>query len=330
MIPTATFTRRMLAMAACAGAALASVCAPAHAQWPAAGKPVRIIVGFPAGGGADVLARAIQQPLSEKLGTPVIVENRPGAGGMTGTDYVAKSAPDGYTVYMATPGAFTIWPNLRKLPYDPVKDFAAVSLLVTMPNLLVVSPNAPFKDVRSIIAAAKAPGSKVDFASGGIATLDHIMGEQFNMLAGINMNHVAYKGTAPKVTDVMAGVVPITFADPSTKPMIESGKLRMLAVTTKKRSRLFPDTPTMEEAGVPGYEAMNWYGIVAPAASPAEAVQKMNAALVEIMARPEMRKRMEGVGMEATSSTPAEFNKLIAGERDRWGALVVKAGIKAE
>ena len=161
--------RRLLALGAYA-AAFATVSAPVFAAWPEAGKPVRIIVGFPAGGGADALARTISQALAEKIGTTVLVENKPGAGGMTGTDYVAKSSPNGYTLYMATPGSFTIWPNLRKLPYDPSKDFSAVSLLVTMPNLLVTSPNVPYKDVRSLIAAAKAPGAKIDYASGGIGT----------------------------------------------------------------------------------------------------------------------------------------------------------------
>ena len=315
-------------------AALATVVSATAAgpvlAWPEAGKPVRIIVGFPAGGGADTLARALSQSLGEKIGTPVVVENKPGAGGMLATDFVSKAAPDGYTLYMATPGSFTIWPNLRKLPYDAEKDFAAVSLLVTMPNLLVTSPNVPYRDVRSLIAAAKAPGAKMDYASGGTGTLDQIAAEQFNTLAGISLAHVAYKGTAPKLNDVMAGLVPITFSDPSAKVLIDGGKLNLLAVTTRKRSRLFPDTPTMDEAGVPGYDVMNWYGIVAPAGTPAVAVDKLNNALNEIMSRPEIRTRLEGVGMEATSSTPAEFNQLMAGERAKWAALVVKVGMKAD
>jgi len=323
--------RRILTLSACAAGAFAGLTAPAcAANWPDPSKPVRIIVGFPPGGGADVLARTIAQALAEKIGGTVIVENKPGAGGLTATEAVAKATPDGYTLYIATPGSFTIWPNLRKLNYDASKDFAAVSVLVTMPNLLVTGASTPYKNVAGLIAAAKAPDAQLNYASGGLGTIGQIAAEQFNALAGLRMTHVPYKGTAPALTDVMAGMVPITFSDPSAKSQIDGGKLRLLAVTTKNRSRLFPEVPTMAEAGVPGYDVMNWYGLVAPAGTPAEAITRLSTALSVIMAQPETRQRLENAGMEARSSTPAEFNQLMATERAKWAALITKVGMKAE
>lgn len=327
----ANFTARLTMAATTLAAALAAFGPGAQAaDFPAAGRPVRIVVGFPPGGGADVLARAIAPGLSEKLGGNIIVENRPGAGGLTATEYVAKSAPDGYTLYIATPGSFTIWPNLRKLNYDPSRDFAPISNLVAMPNLLVVSPSTPYKTVKDVIAAAKTPGGQIDYASGGVATIGQIAGEQFKLMAGLQMTHVPYKGTSPALTDVMGGLVPLTFCDPSAKGMIDSGKLRLLAVTTAKRSPLFPDTPTMDEAGVPGYDLMNWYGIVAPADTPAPVIKRLNDALVEVMARPEIQARLAAAGMEAASTTPDGFGQLMATERAKWGKLIQQVGMRAE
>ena len=299
-------------------------------QWPEASRPVRIVVGFPPGGGADVLARAIAQPLSKELGGTVIVENRPGAGGLTATEQVARAAADGYTLYIATPGSFTIWPTLRKLNYDPAKDFAWISNLVTMPNLLVTTANSPYKDVASLVAAAKAPGANINYGSGGVGTIGQIAAEQLNELANIHLKHVPYKGTAPLITDVIGGVVPITFSDPSAKSLVEAGKLRLLAVTSAKRSRLFPSTPTMAESGVPGYDLSNWYGLVAPAGTPADVVSKLNGAIRKVMVQQEVRVALEGAGMEAISTTPKEFGDHVSGERRKWAALIAKAGIKAE
>ena len=322
----------MAAGAACIAAAWGLLPAStAHAQaWPDADKPIRIVVGFPAGGGADALARAVSAPLGKALGGTVIVENRPGAGGLLATEYVAKQPADGYTVYLATPGSFTIWPSLRKLNYEPAKDFAPVSLMVTMPNLLVTGAGTPYTSVAGLLAAAKAPNARIDYASGGVGTIGQIAAEQLNVLAGLRLTHVPYKGTAPLLTDVIGGVVPITFSDPSAKALIDSGKLRLLAQTSAKRSRLFPDTPTMAEAGVPGYDLSNWYGMVAPAATPTAVVNKLNAALVQVMALPEVRNQLAGAGMEAVSSTPAGFGDHMAKERARWAALITKANIRAE
>jgi tripartite-type tricarboxylate transporter receptor subunit TctC len=302
----------------------------AHAAWPDSSKPIRVVVGFPPGGGADALARAIAPALSDQLKANVIIDNRPGAGGLIATDMVAKAAPDGYTLYIATPGSFTIWPNLRKLAYDPQKDFAPVSVLVTMPNVLVTGADTPYKDVQGLLAAVKAANGKFSYASGGNGTIGQIAAEQFKMLAGVQMQHVPYKGTTPALTDVMGGVVPITFSDPSAKPLIASGKLRVLAVTTAKRSPQFPGVPTVAEAGVPGYDVTNWYGLVAPAGTPPEVIAQLNKALVKVMADPEIRHRLAISGMDATSDTPQQFAKLLDSERTRWGDLIRRAGIQGD
>ncbi|AGU53076.1 putative Bug-like extra-cytoplasmic solute receptor, TTT family [Variovorax paradoxus B4] len=320
--------RAVLASAALALVSSFSVPAAAQSDWPS--KPVRIIVGFPPGGGADVLARAISIGLAHEINGTVIVENRPGAGGLTATEFVAKSPADGYTLYIATPGSFTIWPGLRKLNYDARKDFVAISTLVTMPNLLLTSASAPYQNVAGLIAAAKAPGAQINYGSGGVGTIGQIAAEQFNLMAGLRLTHVPYKGTAPLLSDVIGGVVPITFADPSAKSLIDGGKLRVLAVTTSQRSRLFPNVPTMAEAGVPGYDLKNWYGLVAPAGTPSDIVAKLNAALVKIMAQPDVRQRLEGAGMEATSSSPTQFTDLMNTERTKWGALIAKVGMRPE
>jgi tripartite-type tricarboxylate transporter receptor subunit TctC len=315
-------------LAAC-GAFLTLAAAPAiAANYPEARRVIKLVVGFPPGGGADSLARVVSPRLAQELNGTVIVENRPGAGGIIATDAVAKSAPDGYTLYIATPGSFTIWPNLRTLPYNAEKDFSAVSLMVTMPNILVTSPNAGFKDVNDLVAKAKA--GTISFASGGNGTIGQIAGEQFNILAGIKTQHIPYKGTAPALTDVMSGTVPFTFSDPSAKSLVTAGKLRVLAVTTTKRSSQFPGVPTMIEAGIPGYEVMNWYGLVAPAGVPADVIAKLNTALVKVMREPEVVKSLANSGMDATSSTPPEFNALIVNERAKWGDLIRRAKITGD
>ncbi|CAG9166255.1 tripartite tricarboxylate transporter substrate binding protein [Cupriavidus respiraculi] len=318
------FARRALVLS------LALLTPLAHAAWPDPSKPIRMVVGFPPGGGADALARAIAPALSDQLKANVIIDNRPGAGGLIATDIVAKSAPDGYTLYVATPGSFTIWPNLRKLSYDPQKDFAPVSVLVTMPNVLVTGADTPYKDVHGMLAAVRDANGKFSYASGGNGTIGQIAAEQFKMLAGVQMQHVPYKGTTPALTDVMGGVVPITFSDPSAKPLIASGRLRALAVTTAKRSPQFPGVPTVAEAGVPGYEVTNWYGLVAPAGTPSDIVARLNQALVKVMAEPDIRQRLAASGMDATADTPQQFAKLLATERAKWGDLIRKAGIQGD
>ena len=302
----------------------------AHAAWPDPNKPIRVVVGFPPGGGADALARAVAPALSTQLKANVIIDNRPGAGGLIATDMVAKAAPDGYTLYVATPGSFTIWPNLRKLPYDPQKDFAPISVLVTMPNVLVTGADSPYKDIHALLAAVRSANGRFSYASGGNGTIGQIAAEQLKMLTGLQMQHVPYKGTTPALTDVMGGIVPITFSDPSAKPLIASGKLRVLAVTTAKRSAQFPGVPTVAESGVPGYDVTNWYGLVAPAGTPADVIAQLNQALVKVMADPDIRQRLAVSGMDATADTPQQFARLLASERAKWGDLIRKAGIQGD
>jgi tripartite-type tricarboxylate transporter receptor subunit TctC len=315
---------------ACMAAACAVLTPAQAAGWPDAQHPLHVVVAFPPGGGADALARAVQPDLAKVLGTNVIVDNRPGAGGIIGTDYVAKADPDGYTVYIATPGTFTIWPNLRKLPFDPVKDFAPISVMVTMPNLLVTGPNASFKSVKELIGDARANKQVIHYASGGVGTIGQMAAEELNLKAGIHMVQVPYKGTAPALTDVMSGVVQLTFSDPAAKALLASGKLKLLAVTTAHRSAQFPDTPTIAEEGVPGYEVQNWYGMVAPAKTPPDVIATLNAALVKVMAMPDVKKRLAVYGMAPTSSTSTQFADLMEHERARWGALIKQANIKAQ
>jgi tripartite-type tricarboxylate transporter receptor subunit TctC len=202
--------------------------------------------------------------------------------------------------------------------------------MVTMPNLLVTGATTPYTSVASLLTAAKAPNARIDYASGGVGTIGQIAAEQLNIMAGLHLAHVPYKGTAPLLTDVIGGVVPVTFSDPSAKSLIDSGKLRLLAQTSAKRSRLFPDTPTIAESGVPGYDLSNWYGMVAPADTPPAIVGKLNSALVKVMALADVRKQLAGAGMEAVSSTPAEFGTHMASERAKWAALIAKANIRAE
>ena len=314
-----------LGLALAAGTAAMDAAAQAYPS-----KPIRIVVGFPPGGGADVLARVISAPLAEELKATIIVENKPGAGGIIATEAVAKSPPDGYTLYIATPGSFTIWPNMQKLGYDPGKDFHYISRLVIMPNILVVSSGAGISSVKDLITQAKAEPEKINYASGGIGTIGQIAAEQFNMLAGVKMRHIAYKGTTPALTDVMSGVVPLTFSDPSVKSLIDGGKLKGIAVTTAKRSPLFPNLPTVAESGLPGYEVMNWYGLVGPAGLPSEVSTKLSAALAKVMATKEVKDKLAANGMEATYETPAQFADFRSKERAKWGELITRAGIKAE
>lgn len=290
-------------------------------------KPISLVVGFPPGGGADVLARTIAPRLAEELGQPVVVENKPGASGIIATGATARAPADGYHLYLATPGSLTILPNLQEVPYDPAK-FSAISLLVTMPNILVTGANSGIESVQDLIAKTKASGNGLAYASGGNGTIGQMAGEQFNMLAGIKMMHVPYRGTTPALTDVMAGIVPATFSDPSTKNLVEGGKLRALAVTDTKRSPLFPGVPTMEEAGVPGYKLVNWYGLIGPEGMPADVVKRLNDVMVKVMAEPAVIEKLGNTGgMSATSSTPQEFADLMASERTKWVDLIKKANI---
>lgn len=291
-------------------------------------KPISLIVGFPPGGGADVLARTIAPRLEKQLGATIVVENKPGASGIIATQETARKPADGYHLYLATPGSLTILPNMQKVSYDP-SEFTAISVLVTMPSVLVTSAQSKLKNAEDVIAYAKT--GKMTYASGGNGTIGQMAGEQFNMLAGVKMQHIPYRGTSPALVDVAGGTVDITFSDPSVKSLIDGGKLRALAVTSLASSAEFPGVPTLDSSGLKGFEVVNWYGLLGPEGMSADIVERLNKALVNVMKDPEviMALAKQG-GMTATSSTPEAFTELMENERRKWGVLIEKAGIATQ
>jgi tripartite-type tricarboxylate transporter receptor subunit TctC len=299
----------------------------AHAQtaWPA--KPIRLIVGFAAGGSTDVTARIIAQALSERLGQPVMVENRGGAGGNIGADAVAKADPDGYTLLMATSSTFAANPNLYKtLPFDVQKDFAPITVTAFIPNLLVVNPSVPANNVADFIAYLKSNPDKLNFASAGNGTSQHLSGELFNSLAGVRMTHVAYRGGAPAVSDLLGGQVQVIFA-----PLVEviqqvrAEKLKALGITTAKRSPLLPEVPTILESLL-GYEVALWNGLLAPAKTPPDIIERINRATIEALRSPEVKAKLAEQGSEPVGNTPAEFKAFIESELVKWRRLVEISG----
>ena len=315
------------------GLALAvGVAAPAMAQaaWPS--KPIRLIAPFAAGGSTDVLARIIAPEMSKRLGQPIVVENRAGAGGNIGMDAIAKADPDGYTIGMASPGPLVVNVTLLdSLPYNPLTDFAPIALIADLPIVLVVHNSVAANDVQSLIAADKANPGKLFFASAGNGTTMHLSGELFNVMAGTKLQHVAYKGTGPAVTDLLGGQVSIGFLDlPAVGPHLESGKIKILAVGNQKRASRAPNVPTIAEAGVPGYETSGWFGMLAPARVPPAIISRLNAVLVEVMALPEVRSRLLAVGIEPTSTTPQQFDKFIRSEIPKWAKVIEASGAKTK
>lgn len=319
--------RRLLAAAL---VALASVGAGAQPPWPA--KPIRLIVPFPPGGSTDIFARPIAQKLSEALGQQVVVENRGGAGGTIGAEAAAKSAPDGYTLLMGHIGTLAVAPSLYPaLPYDPLKSFAPVSMVATLPNVLVVNPSLEAKTVGELIAYAKAHPGKLAYGSGGNGSAAHIAFELFKQQTGTRIVHVPYRGTAPSVTDVIGGQVAMTMTGvPPVLAFIQAGKLRALGVSGRKRAEALPDVPTIDEAGVKDFDATQWYGIVAPAGTPAAIVERLNAEIRRILAMPDMRERLKSLGAEPAPTTPDEFRRYIASEIARWASVVKAAHMKPE
>ena len=302
----------------------------ALAQTPAPypSKPIRLVVPFPAGGTTDILARAVAQKLSEAWGQQVIVDNRPGAGGNIGSDIVAKAAPDGYTLVMGTVGTHAINPSLyRKMPYDHVKDFAPVILVAGVPNVLVVNPSLPVHTVRELIDYAKANPGKLNFASSGNGTSIHLSGELFKTMAGVQMTHVPYKGSAPALTDLMGGQVQLMFDNlPSSLQLIQAGKLRAIAVTSTARAAALPDVPTIAESGLPGFEASSWFGVLAPAGTPREIVTKLNATIAAWLATPDAKDKLLSQGAIAAGGTPEAFARHIDAETAKWAKVVKMSG----
>lgn len=304
---------------------------PAHAQaFPT--RPIKIVVPFPAGGTTDIIAREVAAHLTKAFGQSVFVENRPGAGGNVGADAVAKSAPDGYTLLMGTVGTHGINVSLySKMPYDAVKDFAPISLCAAVPNVMVVHPSVPANTVAEFIAYAKKEGSKVAMASSGNGTSIHLAGELFKSMTGTTMTHVPYKGSAPALVDLVAGQTQVMFDNaPSAMPHIRAGKLRALAVTSSKRSEALPNVPTLEEAGLKGYEASSWFGLFAPAGTPREIVQKISAEVQKGIATPEMQEKFKSQGAIPVGSTPEAFAAHVEAEIKKWAQVVKASGAKID
>jgi tripartite-type tricarboxylate transporter receptor subunit TctC len=295
-------------------------------------KPVRLVVGVPPGGATDLVARLVAEQLSKQTGQQFVVDNRGGAGGNIGAENVAKSPPDGYTLFLGPIGTMAINPFVyAKMPFDPVKDFAPISQLTSIPIVMIVHPSVPAKDVREFIAFAKANPGKVNFASGGNGTQTHISGEMLKSLAGVDMTHIPYKGNGPAMIDLLAGRVLVMFDQISSAlPHVRAGKLNALGVTTAKRSAVAPDIPTLAETGLPTFEATTWHGLFAPAGTPRDVIAKLNAETVKALSSPELIEKFKTNGIDPVSSSPEQFAALLKSELQRWGDVVKAAGIKPE
>ncbi len=304
--------------------------APAFAQ-PYPAKPVRIVVGFTAGGVSDIVARAAGQKMAELLGQTVIIENVPGAGGIIATERVAKAPPDGYMLFLASNGPLAVNPSIyAKLPYDPLKDFALVSMIAAVPFVVIVNPVVPAENLKQLIALAKARRN-LSYASAGVGSTAHLAGEYLKSVAGFEALHVPYKGSPPALTDLMAGQVDMMVeAVPSALTFIRANKLRALAVAARQRAASLPAVPTTAEAGYAGYEVGSWFGIAAPAGTPREVVMKLNQALVAAVASADLRDRLLSQGAEPLANSPEEFGNVLRDEIARWAKVAKSAGIRPE
>jgi len=324
-----SLTRRNVVTALGAAALGAPFASLAQAGYP--NKPVKIIVSFSPGGTTDILARFLAQKLGEALGQPVVVENRPGAGGILGNDFVVKSQPDGHTLLMGSASNLVVAPGMYKnMPYDAKKDLIPVAQAAAGPFVIVVNPQVPARTFPELIALAKADPGRITFATSGNGTSLHLAGELINTMAGIKMTHVPYKGTGPAMLDTISGQVNVTLSDMVPfVPHIQSGKLRPLAQTTAQRSRLLPDLPTVAET-LPGYDATSWYGLMAPAGTPPAIVQRLNQELGKILQQADVRARYATLGVEGISMTPGEFGQYINREMAKWADVIAKSGARVE
>ncbi len=323
-------SHRSVAAAAilCAAYAFAQ---PAFAQ-PYPTKPIRMVITYPPGGNTDLVGRAVAQKLSESLGQQVIIDNRGGAGGIMGTLITSQAAADGYTLLLGTSAGMVVNPLLSaKLPYDAVRDFAPVSMVVIVPQLLVTNPQLPVKNVRELIALAKAKPGSLNAGSSGVGTPNHLGTELLKALAGVNIVHIPYKGGAAALTDLIGGQIQMAFSSiPAILPHIKAGRLNALGVGSAKRSPALPDVPTIAEAGVPGYEYTTWYGIFAPARTPAPVIARLNTEIVKILLSPEIKQRLVSQGGDPAPSTPAELRRYMAEESARWAKTIKSAGIRVD
>ncbi|MCC6531207.1 MAG: tripartite tricarboxylate transporter substrate binding protein [Burkholderiales bacterium] len=313
-------------------AALSTPAAGALAQPAFPTKPIRLVIGFAPGGGTDVLARALGQQLGETFGQAVTIDNRVGAGGIIATDLVAKAPADGYTLLVGSAAAFAINPNLMaKLPYHPVKDFAPVGLFATISYAIVVHPSLPVRSVKELITLAKSKPGQLNYGSAGNGSSTHLAIEQLLAQAGIKMTHVPYKGNTPAMTALLSGEVTMVF-DPvlTSLPQVKAGRIRAIAVSTAKRSALLPDVPSVAEAGVPGYESGNWFGIFAPAGTPRAVVDRLNGAINKAMASGEMRSRLQSQGADPLLGTPEDLARHVERELAKVAKIVRDAGLKIE
>ena len=309
-----------------------SICAAASAQQAYPTKSIRFIVTFPPGGSSDLIARAMAPVLSDRLRQPVVVENRPGAGGNIGMEMVAKAAPDGYTMGLGAAGALAANVSLYpKMPYDPLKDFAPVSNVAFVPFFIIANPAVPANTLEELIALARAKPGELMLGYGGNGTAMHLSGELFKLMAKVQMVNVPYKGSGPAAVDTLSGQLPLAVVDvASALAQVKAGKLKAIAVTSAKRISAAPDVPTVAEAGLPGYDATGWFGVVMPAGTPAAIVARMNTELVAALKRVEIRERVVAAGAEPSPSTPAEFGALIRAEIDKWAEVVKLSGARID
>ncbi|MDB5924157.1 MAG: Tricarboxylate transport protein TctC [Betaproteobacteria bacterium] len=325
--------RKPIAMIACrlvSAAALTFAYSAAAADYP--NRPIRMIVAFAPGGGTDITGRIAAKAIGDNLGAQVVVDNRPGAGGNIGTEIVAKSIPDGYTLVTAGTGTHAINPWLYpKIPYDAVKDFDPVCLVAASPYLMVVNLSVPAKTVKELIALAKATPDTINMASSGSGGMPHLSGELFNMMTGIKMVHVPYKGTGAVFPDLIGGRVQVTFGDiVATVPHVKAEKLRALGITSPNRVWSLSDIPTIAESGVPGYDAVGWFGVFAPAGTPKTVITRLNAAIVNYVKQPDVAQRLAALGAEVVASTPEQFRVVQNADLARWGKVVKQSGARVE
>ena len=332
--PGGVSSRRSLAASLLAAAlvalALPEGAAAQPAGWPS--KPITYIVPFAAGGTTDVLGRVIGERLSKALGQPVIVENKPGAGGNLGSDFVARAAPDGYTILGGTVSSHAINVSLyARMPYDPERNFTPITQIGNLANVLAVNAESPIRSVQDLIREAKARPGALTFASSGAGTSQHLSGELFKRLAGVEITHVPYKGSAPALQDLLGGHVAIVFDNVvAVAPLIKAGKVRPLGVSTRERIRAFPDIPTIAESGLPDYEVVSWQGVFAPAGTPPDIVRRLNEEIVAILKLPEVMERMETLGLEPVGNTREELARFQSAEIAKWARVVKDAGVRAE
>ena len=298
-------------------------------QYPS--RPIRFIVPFAPGGGTDVLARLLSLRMGESFGQPVIVDNRPGAGGVIGAEIAARAPADGYTIVLGSPGSMTINPNLQRVPYDTLRDFAPITLATLSPFVLVLHPSVPATSVKELVALAKAKPGQLNYGSAGNGSVSHFSAEQFKALAGINLTHIPFKGAAPAVTDLLAGRLQLMFENlPTVITHVRGGKLRMLAVGTRARSAIVPDFPTVAEAGVSGYESGTAFGVLAPAKTPPAIVGRLNQEMARILRSPDVKEKFAATGVETVGGTPREYAAYLKEELARYGRIVKTAGIRID